>query len=153
MIVRQMRPDEIDITVGLFRYYAQEAAQANPRFGDEFDVNSVIKTIRSRTIQPTQVWLNQYDGSRPVGFITGTVAQCPWNHEIFYAHAEMFYILDSHRNMNSFKQLVDAFETWALQFNAQHVSASDMGVNPDRTQKVFSHLGFRDAVFLYRECE
>jgi GNAT superfamily N-acetyltransferase len=153
MIVRQMRPDEIDVTVTLFRYYAAEAAAANSRFGEEFDVNSVIKTIRSRTIQPTQVWLNMYDGSRPVGFITGSVAQCPWNHEIFYGHAEMFYILESHRNMNTFKQLVNSFEEWAKQFNAQHISASDMGINPDRTQKVFSHLGFRNGVFLYRECE
>lgn len=153
MIVRPMRPDEIDVTVGLFRYYAAEAAASDPRFGDEFDVNSVIKTIRSRTIQPMQTWLNMYDGSRPVGFISGSVAQCPWNHQIFYAHAEMFYILDSHRNMNTFRQLVDAFDEWARQFNAQHISASDMGVNPQRTEMVFSQIGFKPGVFLIRECE
>jgi len=152
MIVRAMRPDEIDVTVNLFRYYAQEAEQANPRFGDEFDVNSVIKTIRHRTINPMNIWLNLYDQSRPVGFITGSVAQCPWNHDIFYAHTEMFFILREHRNMNTFRQLVDEFETWARQFNAQLISASDMGVDPDRTQKVFSHLGFKDGTFLYREC-
>lgn len=151
MIVRQMRPDEIDITVTLFRYYAQEAAEANARFGEEFDVNSVIKSIRARTVHPNTVWLNMYDQGRPVGFITGTVSQCPWNHEIMYANAEMFFILQSHRNMETFRDLVEAFEQWAAQFNAQHISASDMGINPERTRKVFEFLGFKNAVFLYKE--
>lgn len=151
MIVRQMRPEEIDVTVNLFRYYANEAAESQPRFGEEFDANSVVKSIRSRTIHPSTVWLNMMDGGRPVGFITGTISQCPWNHEITYANAEMFFILQSHRNMETFRQLIDAFELWAKEFNVQHISASDMGVNPERTKKVFGHLGFKDAVFLYKE--
>ena len=74
MIVRQMRPEEIDVTVNLFRYYANAAAESQPRFGEEFDANSVVKSIRSRTIHPSTVWLNMMDGGRPVGFITGTIS-------------------------------------------------------------------------------
>lgn len=153
MIVRPMRPDEIDVTVNLFRYYAHEAAEANSRFGEEFDVNSTIKSIRSRTIQPMTAWLNLYDNQRPVGFITGSVAQAPWNHSVMYGHIEMFYILDSHRNLNSFRQIVDSFEEWARQFKCQHISISDMGVNPERTQKIAEFVGFKPGVFLYKELE
>ena len=50
MIVRKMRPEELDVTINLFRYYAGEAAEDNPALGAEFDEDSVIESIRNRNI-------------------------------------------------------------------------------------------------------
>lgn len=146
-----MRADEIDVTINLFRYYAKEAAEQTPSLGDEFDENSVIETIRTRNIHPEYIWLNAYEGTRPIGFVSACVTQAPWNKEIFYAHIELIYILESHRSMSAFKQMVENVEEWARTFNAQKITAGDIGVNPDRTRKVYEHLGFTNGCFMDKD--
>ena len=89
-----------------------------------------------------------YDGTRPVGFITGSVSSAPWNNRITFAHIEMFYIMQSHRNIDSFRQLIAAFEQWSNTFEPQHISVSDAGVDPERTKKLFEHIGFKPQTFL-----
>jgi len=153
MIVRKMRPEEIDVTINLFRYYANEAANNNPELGAEFDEDSVIETIRTRNIHPEYVWFNAYEGTRPVGFISAGVTQAPWNKEILYAHIELIYMLESHRNMDTFRQMVDQVEQWAKNYGAQKITAGDIGVNPDRTRKVYQHLGFNESCFMDKDLE
>lgn len=148
-----MRPDEIDVTVNLFRYYAQEAASNDPELGAEFDADSVIETIRSRTIHPEYVWFNAYEGTRPIGFISAAVTEAPWNSDIHYAHIELIYMLDSHRSMPAFKQMVEQVEQWAKQFNAQKLTAGDIGVNPERTRKIYEHLGFDVGYWMMKELD
>lgn len=153
MIVRKMRPEEIDVTINLFRYYAKEAADNTPELGAEFDENSVIETIRQRNIHPEYIWFNAYEGTRPVGFISACVTQAPWNKEVFYAHIELIFILESHRNMNTFKQLVKSVEEWAKTFDAQKLTAGDIGVNPERTRRVYEGLGFDENCFMSKDLE
>ena len=151
MIVRQIKPEEIDVTVTLTRYYAQECAESMPRIAEEYDVNSAIQTIRTRTIQPQSTWLNMYDNGRPVGFVSGIITTAPWNNEVVFSVIDLFYIHKSHRNMENFRQLIAGFEEWAAQFNSQTVFVSDMGVNTDRTFKVFEFIGYKPATSLIKE--
>jgi GNAT superfamily N-acetyltransferase len=153
MIVRKMRPEEIDVTVNLFRYYAAEAGESDPELGAEFDSDSVIDSIRQRNIHPEYVWFNAYDNGRPVGFISACITQAPWNQEIFYAHIELIFMLQSHRNMDNFKRLVEQVEEWARMHNAQKLTAGDIGINVDRTKKIYSHLGFSEGCWMDKELE
>ena len=153
MICRRMQTEELNATITLFRYYAGEAHKFNEELGDEFDENSVIESIRARNIHPEYIWFNLYDNNRPVGFVSACITQAPWNKEIHYAHIEMIFILESHRNMDNFKMLLKNVEEWARMFGAQKITGGDIGINPDRTKKVYNHLGFDESCFMSKELE
>lgn len=146
-----MQATEIDVTVNLFRYYAQEAYESDPELGEQFDVDSVIETIRTRNIHPEYCWFNVYDNNRPVGFISACVTQAPWNLEIYYAHVELVYVLKSHRNIQVFRDLLENVEAWAKQYNVVKITASDIGVDLDRTRKVYSSVGFKEGLWMEKE--
>jgi len=148
-----MRPEEIDVTVNLFRYYAQEAGQSDPELGAEFDADSVIESIRHRNIHPEYVWFNAYDGTRPVGFISACLTQAPWNKEIYYAHIELIYMLESHRSMDAFRKLVQQVEEWGRAYNIQKITAGDIGINVERSKKLYAHLGFKEGCWMDKDIE
>lgn len=151
MIVRPMQPEEIDSTVTLCRYYADEAVQTMPKIQDQFDINSVIKTVRARTIHPQYAWLNMYDNGRPVGFISGSFTTLPWNETVVATFIDLFFILPSHRNIDNFRQLIKGFEEWAQSLNAKSIFVSDMGMAEERTTTLFKHLGYNSATSLIKE--
>lgn len=151
MIVRKMRAEEIDITVNLTRYYAQEAAETQPNIEDEYDSDSVVDLVRGRTIEDSFFWFNAYENTRPVGFISGCVTTPQWNNKIYYCHVDLIFLLKEHRNINNFKSLVNAAEDWGLQFDAQKITAGDIGINPERTTKLYESLGFNKAVWMSKD--
>lgn len=148
MIVRMMHPEEMDNTITLMKYYYQEATESVDI--GEWDTNSMIESIRQRTINPGQAWLNLMDGTRPVGMISGGISTAPWNDSIVMATIEMFYVLQSHRNMESFRAIVKAFEEFATQCGATSIYVSDMGMNESRTSTLYSQLGYTGATSLVK---
>ena len=151
MIVRQMQPREFDMTVNLFGYYRDEAIQTMPKIADEYDENSVIDTIKTFASKWDHIWLNAYDNQRPVGFIAGYASACPWNSNILDANIAFIYLLDSHKNMDNFRELLTQFEGWARTIKAQNITAGDIGINPERTQKLYEHFGFKPGVWMGKE--
>jgi GNAT superfamily N-acetyltransferase len=151
MIVRQMQPREFDMTVNLFGYYRDEAIQTMPKIADEYDENSVIDTIKTFASKWDHIWLNAYDNQRPVGFIAGYASACPWNSNILDANIAFIYLLDSHKNMDNFRELLTQFEAWAKSIKAQNITAGDIGINPERTQKLYEHFGFKPGVWMGKE--
>ena len=151
MIVRQMQPREFDMTVNLFGYYRDEAIQTMPKIADEYDENSVIDTIKTFASKWDHIWLNAYDNQRPVGFIAGYASACPWNSNILDANIAFIYLLDSHKNMDNFRELLSQFEGWAKTIKAQNITAGDIGINPERTQKLYEHFGFKPGVWMGKE--
>ena len=151
MIVRQMQPREFDMTVNLFGYYRDEAVESMPKIADEYDENSVIDTIKTFASKWDHCWFNAYDNTRPVGFIAGYASACPWNNEILDANIAFIYLLDSHKNMDNFRELLSQFEAWARTIKAQNITAGDIGINPERTQKLYEHFGFKPGVWMGKE--
>lgn len=151
MIIRTMLPQEFDLTVTVFSRYFDEAAESIPSMADEYDENSVIKTIRTFASKWDHCWFNAYEGQRPVGFIAGYASECPWNNQIIDANIGFIYLLDSHKNMDNFRLLLNKFEEWAKTIKAKNITAGDIGINPDRTQKLFEHFGFQPGVWLNKE--
>jgi len=151
MIVRQMQPREFDMTVNLFGYYRDEAIQTMPKIADEYDENSVIDTIKTFASKWDHIWLNAYDNTRPVGFIAGYASACPWNSNILDANIAFIYLLDSHKNMDNFRELLAQFEAWARTIKAQNITAGDIGINPERTEKLYEHFGFKPGVWMGKE--
>jgi GNAT superfamily N-acetyltransferase len=146
-----MQPREFDMTVNLFGYYRDEAIQTMPKIADEYDENSVIDTIKTFASKWDHIWLNAYDNQRPVGFIAGYASACPWNSNILDANIAFIYLLDSHKNMDNFRELLTQFEGWAKTIKAQNITAGDIGINPERTQKLYEHFGFKSGVWMGKE--
>lgn len=151
MIVRKMLPEEFDITVNLFGYYRDEAIESLPQIADEYDENSVIATIRQYASHWEYCWFNAYEGQRPVGFIAGYASACPWNQNKISANIAFIYLLDSHKNLSNFKLLLDKFEEWARVIKASEITAGDIGINPERTRKLYEHFDFKPGVWMGKE--
>lgn len=151
MIVRKMNPAEFESTMILFGYYRDEAILALPKIEEEYDENSVIDTIRTYSSNIDYCWFNAYDNSRPVGFIAGYASACPWNKKIIDANIAFIYLLDSHRTMDNFRELMTRFEEWAKTIEASNITAGDIGINPERTQKLYEHFGFKRGVWMGKE--
>lgn len=151
MIVRRMHPEEIDVTVNLFNYYKMEAIESIPEIEAQYDPDSVLKTIRTYNTYNEYIWFNAYEGQRPVGLIAGCITALPWNEELLVAHIDMIYILDSHRNMESVRMLYNEFEAWARTCKCHKITAGDIGINPERTRKLYEYLGFEPGVFMIKE--
>lgn len=151
MIVRTMQPYEFDATMVLFNYYRDEAIESMPIIAEQYDENSMIETIRTYSIKNEYCWFNAYEGQRPVGFIAGYLTQCPWNKQLITANIGFVFLLESHRNMDNFKQLYKSFEMWSKSCHATEITAGDIGINVERSQRVYEHLGFAPILMMTKE--
>ena len=146
MIVRKMMPQEIDITINLCRYYADEANILE----EEYVEDHVLETIRQYSTHYEYCWLNAYDGQRPVGLIAGYICKAPWG-PTYHAHCELIFLLESHRTMDNFKTLLKGFEEWARICGAVEMTAGDIGINTERNRRIFGALGFTEGCWLSKE--
>jgi GNAT superfamily N-acetyltransferase len=153
MIVRKMRPEEFDVTVNLFGYYRDEAIGSMPEIEQEYDENSVINTIKQYASQWNYCWFNAYEGQRPVGFVAGILSTCPWNEEKIVANIAFLYLLDSHKNMDNFRELMKTFEEWAIQCKAKQITAGDIGINIEKNKKLYEHFGFKSVLLTVKELD
>ena len=151
MIVRKMSAHEFDVTVNLFAYYRDEAIESLPYIAEEYDDDSMNNTIRYYASHWDHCWFNAYDNGRPVGFIAGYASECPWNKNIIDANIAFIYMLDSHRSLDNFKQLMKQFEEWARLIKAKNITGGDIGINPERMQKLYEHFGFKPLLMMTKE--
>ena len=151
MIVRKMQPQEFDATIICFQYYRDEAIESMPRIAEEYDENSVITTIKRFAVNYDHCWFNAYEGTRVVGFIAGYASECPWNNKIIDANIAFIYLLDTHKNMDNFRELLNKFKEWSHVIGARAMTAGDIGINPERTQKLFEHFEFTLGVWMNKE--
>lgn len=151
MIVRKMQPYEIDSTILCFNYYKDEAIESLPKILDEYDEDSMVETIRNYASHYDCLWLNAYEGQRVVGFVAGYLSQCPWNKKLVTANIAFIYMLPSHRSFDNFKQLTTAFTEWAKQCECFEMTAGDIGIDIERSQRLYEHLGFKPVLMMSKE--
>lgn len=154
MIIERLKPIDFDATIDLFDQYYAEAVESIPSMADEYDEESLINFVRTYASHWQHSWFVAFAGStRPVGFVAGTLINEAWNEKILNANIDMIYLHPEHRSMENFKQLVDHFTNWATSAGARRISAGDIGINPERTEKLYRHLGFEPACFLVKAIE
>ena len=152
MTVKRLQAPDFDITMTLFHYYRDEAIESIPEIEDQYDENSAIDTIREYATQASNCWLNLYEGQRPVGFVAGYILPTPWNHKRLIAHIQFIYIIESHRNLENFRELMGSFEKWAVEtFDVKQISAGDIGINPERMRKLYEHFDFKTELLMIKE--
>lgn len=146
MIVRKLQPTEMDSLVLLTRYFAQEAEIPD----DEWDENAVVETLKMYASNWEYCLRVAYEGQRPIGFIAGCVTKLYWCNK-FNAHIDSVFILESHRNLNTFKQLMTEFESWARLLKAKEITAGDLGIDRERNIKLYQHLEFTQGMWMEKE--
>lgn len=151
MIVRQIQPHELDATIILFNYYRDEAIEAVPQIELEYDEDSMIGTIRQYVANHEYCWFNAFEGQRPVGFIGGYMCGVPWNNQLVVANIAFVYLLESHRTMANFSMLMKSFEEWARSINAYQITGGDIGINIERSTKLYEHFGFKPILTTVKE--
>ena len=151
MIVRRMRPEEFDATMTLVGYYADEAAQAVAGFAEDYDENSARETVRLYASNYQYCWFNAYDNTRPVGFVAGHLVACPWNKDIVNAHIAFIYMLESHRTFANFQDLLEQFEGWAKTAKVKEVTVGDIGIDVERSKRLYEHVGFKTDLSMSKE--
>lgn len=151
MIVRKMQPHELDATLLVVNYYTQEAQESMPEMAEQFDDNSILNTVRHYASHWDHCWFNIYDNQRPVGFIAGYATECPWNANIIDANIAFVYLLDSHRSIENFRMLMDQFTQWARTIKAKNITGGDIGINPEKMQKLYEHFGFKPLLMMTKE--
>lgn len=151
MIVRSMQPYELDATMILFNYYRDEAIEVMPKIAEEYDENSMVMTVRSHASRVDHCWFNAYEGQRPIGFVGGFLSQCPWNEKILTANIAFIYMLPSHRSLENFNQLLAAFEEWSRTMRAVEITAGDIGIDIDRSRRLYQHVGFKEILLMTKE--
>jgi hypothetical protein len=53
--------------------------------------------------------------------------------------------------MDNFRELLNKAEEWARTVGATEITAGDIGINPERTQKLYSHFDFKPGVWMGKE--
>ena len=151
MIVRAMNVHEFDSTVICFNYYRDEAIKSIPEIELEYDENSVIRTIKTHASKAEYCWFNAYDGQRVVGFIAGCLIPQPWNDRILSANIDFVFLLDSHRSLANFRQLMFEFESWAKLYGAKTITGGDIGIDLDRSKTLYEHLNFKPMLLMTKD--
>lgn len=151
MIVRKMLPHEFDATVICFNYYRDEAIEAIPRIAEEYDEDSMIETIRLYATNYEYIWFNAYEGQRVVGFIAGNISPSPWNRNLITGNCIFVYLLETHRTLENFKLLMKQFEEWARTCHATELTVGDIGIDIERRQKLYEHVGFKPILLMTKE--
>lgn len=151
MIVRPMNVHEFNATILCFNYYRDEAIRSLPKIEEEYDENSVIRTIRRMASKAEYCWFNAYDGQRVVGFIAGTLIPQPWNDKIISANIDFIFLLESHRNLAHYRQLMSEFEAWAKNYGASSITGGDIGIDIERSQRLYEHQGFTPMLLMSKE--
>jgi GNAT superfamily N-acetyltransferase len=146
-----MNAYEIDATLICVDYYKDEAIESVPAIAEEYDYNSVVNTVKTYASKMHYCWLNAYEGQRVVGFVGGYLADTPWNNKILTGNIVFLFLLESHRNMDNFKMLVNEFENWARMNKAKYVTGGDLGLNYERSKKLYQHLGFEPMLLMNKE--
>jgi hypothetical protein len=151
MIVRKMRPDDIDSVVNLYERYFTEASEVIPGMAEEWDENSVINTVRSYSAHWDHCWYVAEQGQRLIGFIAGYASETPWNKDIINANIAFVFLTQDQRNMDNFRLLMHQFEEWAYTIDAHKITGGDIGINVERTRSLYEYYDFKPVLFMAKD--
>ena len=150
MEIRKIHPGEINDLLSIIHQFAEEAAEKMPEIADEIDDGVIVQNIRSWSIQHTHCLLVGYSGDRPIGFVAGFIIQMPWSVS-YQANLHFIFMTEEFRSMENFRALLNKFEEWAKIFDVKRLFAGDMGVNVERSRKLYGYLGFNERLLAVKE--
>jgi GNAT superfamily N-acetyltransferase len=150
MQIRKIHPGDIDSLLNIIHQYADEAAESMPEIAGEIDDAVIVENIRKWSIQHTFNLLVAFEGERPVGFIAGLLVTMPWS-QTLQANVNFIFMTKTHRTMENFKALLNAFEEWAKSAGCKKIFSGDIGIDIERSRKLYNYLGFTEGLYVTKE--
>lgn len=146
MIYRKPRIDELDNLLIIAEYYRDEAGIKE----EDYDENVVIDSFRELMIRPDNNIVCAIENNRIVGFIAGSLIPSLWGKQIF-SHIQFIYILPSHRNLTTAKELIKDFEDWSKNNGVCKITAGDIGIDVSRSKALYEQCGFSNGCWLSKD--
>jgi hypothetical protein len=150
MQIRKIHPGDIDSLLNIIHQYADEAAESMPEIAGDIDDAVIVENIRTWSIQSAYNLLVAFEGERPVGFIAGVITQMPWGN-VTQANIIFIFMTETHRTMDNFKALLDNFESWARQCKAKRICSGDIGIDIERSRKLYNYLSFSEGLYVTKD--
>jgi GNAT superfamily N-acetyltransferase len=150
MEIRKIHPGEIDDLLSIIHQYVEEAAETMPEIAGEISDQVIVENIRKWSIQHTHNLLVAFDGYRPVGFIAGFLVQMPWGSSL-QANINFIFLSETYRNMDNFRNLLRSFEDWARQAGATKIFSGDIGIDIERSKKLYAYLDFKEGLYVFKD--
>ena len=137
VIIRSMRPEEIDSVLTIFEYYREAVGIDDQRY----DSDRVLATIKEFAIRSHLYFRIALENSRPIGIIGGFLSPDPVENE-HTATIQFLFLVPGHDSDDNYCQLINEFHDWAKHSKAVAVRAIDIGNNPLRLQKIYAELDY-----------
>ena len=58
---------------------------------------------------------------------------------------------EEHRSLSNFTSLLDKFEEWAKIFKVKRIISGDMGINIERSRRLYGNLGWTEYLLSIKE--
>ena len=137
MIVRNLRPSDVENTAILMGYYKDDLGIAD----EDWDGEMVVKSLRTYAIGADHSCLLALDGTRVVGGLFGSVKTEFYNTQVT-AVVHFIFLLESHRTQANYEYLFNEFKKWTDRFGAKKFLMVDITDNSRRLQDIAEVLEF-----------
>lgn len=138
MLVRPLRPQDLDNTMIMMDYYREEMDIGQD---EEWNENSVIQSIRLYSTNAECMFLVAVESDRVVGCCSG-IARKEFYNDTIETVMQMMFLLPSHRNKENYQQLLGEFLNWSHLVKSQRMLLVDIGNSNTRIQTIADTLNF-----------
>jgi len=136
MIVRNLRPDDMNAVMTLMNYYCDEI-----NVGEDWDESKVIQTVRRYSSNVHHICLVAMEGQRAVGIALGSLVEESYNDNL-NGLIEVLFLLPSHRTDENYIQIFNELKNWSTLLKNKRIGIIDWGNNPERLIPIINILGF-----------
>ena len=142
MLVRPLRPEDMNNVMILMNYYKDEMQIAD----DEWDEDAVVQSIKFFASNMQCTCLVAVEGYRIVGLLIGNVKKEFYNNK-FSAAIQMFYLMPGYKHNEYYGQMYKEFVAWSQLNKAEKILMMDMSDNTDSLINVKELLEFDTKMF------
>ena len=142
MLVRNLRPQDIDLLLVMMSYYRDEVNISD----EDWDENSVIQSIKFYATNLELTCLVAVENSRIVGCLLASMKKEFYNNNVSAA-IQMLYLLPSHRQRENYQQLYNEFLNWTIGTKLEKILLIDIVDRTDRLDPISDMLDFSTSSF------
>jgi GNAT superfamily N-acetyltransferase len=136
-VVRRAEQSDVPWVLGQLRQFAAAYGTRRSLFGSETHAEALVGTL----IEDQFVAIAERDG-QPVGLIAGVLQPHPFNPDILVASELWWWVTPPARGTRAGHELLDAFEGWALEHEADLINFTLEADSPVR-DRTLERRGYR----------
>lgn len=147
MIIRQLKPEDIDSCIDAGREMHRESSYASIPFGE----NNLKNLAHLCLTDPDYVCFVGVENYEIIGMMVGAKTRYWFSEDAYYAADLALYVRKQFRGSSCAIRLIQAFMRWAKASNCIDIRCGvTTGINPEVAKRLYvDGFGFKDAGSLY----